>query len=71
MAREKKPCKILSSRTSINVTDLNSSGLTLVYYLYELASASSDLPPSVVPGLRAFFRLINHTVPVQKYWDYP
>jgi len=25
----------------------------------------------VVPGLRAFFSIINHTVPVQKYWDYP
>jgi len=36
-----------------------------------LSSASSDLPPSVVPGLRAFFRLFFHTVPVQKYWDYP
>jgi hypothetical protein len=36
-----------------------------------VGSAQSDLPPSVVPGLRAFFRLIFHTVPVQKYWDYP
>jgi len=39
--------------------------------LYLASSASSDLPPSVVPGLRAFFRLNVHTVPVQKYWDYP
>jgi hypothetical protein len=25
---------------------------------HKLSSAQSDLPPSVVPGLRAFFRLI-------------
>jgi len=36
-----------------------------------VTSAQSDLPPSVVTGLRAFCRLFFHTVPVQKYWDYP
>ena len=42
-----------------------------VFVFLRNSSAQSDLPPSVVLGLRAVFRVILHTVPVQKYYDYP